>query len=169
VSREVASLPGWLVFALRALGIRLTAPAGLACPGGGLRRGRLERVSPFTNAGFARMHERAGTWSSCRLVSTRTWLGMLAVSRWRTEATTQERCRPIPGTACPAFGALYRTVADPFQEFLLRMTAPDFRTPHPKLRRSADDVVGEAVRVAELQSSLRFTSKQPPKPPPMRG
>ena len=32
--RQVASLPGWFVFALRALGIRLTAPAGLRAPGG---------------------------------------------------------------------------------------------------------------------------------------
>jgi hypothetical protein len=32
VPRQVASLPGWFVFALRALGIRLTAPAGLRPP-----------------------------------------------------------------------------------------------------------------------------------------
>ena len=38
--------------------------------------------------------------SSCRLIRT---AGMLAVSRWRTEATTQERCRPISGSAMSAY------------------------------------------------------------------
>jgi hypothetical protein len=89
---------------------------------------RLERVSPFTNAGFARMLERAGT--------------VVKLSFNPHPHIVRHACGFALANRGHDTRALQAYLGH-FQEFLARMTAPEplascFRTPHPKLRQSAD-------------------------------
>jgi hypothetical protein len=81
-----------------------------------------------------------------------TWLGTLAVSRWRTEPRHKSAAGLSRVPQCPACGALYRAVAGPFQEFLLRMTAPE--------RELLPNSAPKAAAVSR-SSMLLATSSQP--------